>query len=136
MGAMLLMGNTSTIDTGKMNEKWHTNCASRFFIFTLVAQVYNTIIVSIIHAKIKTISTNNLYLKYVILALLIFQLYLSSFSSTGFYDQMEGTEVDSDLGKLLEWTLTATVIIGFYSIGLDCSKFEFSFEETKEVEEE
>lgn len=23
MGSMLLMGNTATIDTGKMNEKWH-----------------------------------------------------------------------------------------------------------------
>ena len=49
MGALLLMGNTATIDTGKINTKWHTTCATTFFIFTLVAQVYNTIIYWLIY---------------------------------------------------------------------------------------
>jgi hypothetical protein len=118
MGGMLLMGNTATIDTGKMNGKWHGACASNFFIFTLVAQLYNTFICAVMHSKIKTINTYNLYFKYLLLGLLIFQLVLSS------YGEVEiDSELDSDLGKLLEWTLTATVIMGFYSISLDCEKF-------------
>jgi hypothetical protein len=43
IGSMLLMGNTATIDTGKMNEDWHSTCASNFFVFTLIAQTLNTI---------------------------------------------------------------------------------------------
>jgi hypothetical protein len=77
IGTMLLMGNTATIDTGKMNEHWHETCASTFFIFTLTAQVLNAVIYSLIYAKIKTVSYNNLLFKYVLIILLALQGLLS-----------------------------------------------------------
>jgi len=72
------MGNTATIDTGKMNDKWHTNCASRFFIFTLIAQLYNTGLCWVIYLQTKALSIRNLYLKTGLVILLIMQLLLSS----------------------------------------------------------
>jgi hypothetical protein len=78
MGSMLLMGNTATIDTGKMKDKWHTNCASRFFIFTLIAQALNTGFCWFFHLKTKALSLNNLYFKTGLIVLLIMQILLSS----------------------------------------------------------
>lgn len=43
---------------------------------------------------------------------------------------------NSDKDKFLEWTLTATVISMFLSIGLDVSKFEFVYVEVVDEEEE
>lgn len=71
------MGNTATIDTGKMNEKWHTTCASTFFIFTLTAQVLNAVIYTLVYNKTKAVSYNNLIFKYVLLGLLVIQGLLS-----------------------------------------------------------
>ena len=122
IGGMLLMGNTATIDTGKMNEKWHTSCASSFFIFTLTAQVYNAIIYSLVYSKTKAVSYNNLLFKYALIALLVFQLLLSAFQGNmgGFWNMNElNMESANSLDILLEWTLTATVIMGFYSMALD-----------------
>lgn len=77
MGGMLLMGSTANIDTGKHNSKWHTFCASRFFILTLIAQIYNTVIYSIVHSKTGKINKINLYFKYFLAFLLILQLLIS-----------------------------------------------------------
>jgi len=91
MGGMLLMGNTATIDTGKMNEKWHTSCASSFFIFTLAAQLYNAIIYSLIYSKTKAVSYNNLLFKYVLIGLLVVQILLSTYQGGlgGFWNLTE-----------------------------------------------
>ena len=74
IGSMLLMGSTANIDTGKVNGKWHGFCASNFFVFTILAQIYNTVIFWIVSEKIQTVSKNNLYLKFFVLGLLIVQL--------------------------------------------------------------
>ena len=52
IGGMLLMGSTANLDTGRTHPKWHTFCASKFFIFTLLALIYNTVLYSIVHSKI------------------------------------------------------------------------------------
>jgi len=74
---MLLMGSTANIDTGKANGKWHGFCASNFFVFTILAQIYNTVIFWIVSEKIQTVSKNNLYLKLFVLGLLIVQLLIA-----------------------------------------------------------
>lgn len=71
------MGSTANLDTGKKNPKWHTFCASRFFIFTIVALIYNTVIYCIVYKKIKKVSLPNLYFKLALLAAMILQLYIS-----------------------------------------------------------
>jgi hypothetical protein len=73
MGAMLLMGSTANLDTGKQDGKWHTSCASTFFIFTLLAQIYNTVICWLVYNKVKGINQTK-----VLLGLLIIQLIASS----------------------------------------------------------
>lgn len=127
MGGLLLMGNTATIDTGKMNEKLHEFCASKFFIVTLIAQIYNTYICTDLQRKTHAISRTNLYLKYFVLFMLILQIIDSSIKGEGPLFE-ERFAVGSDKDKFLEWTLTATVISNFLSIGLDVSKFEFVYE--------
>lgn len=78
MGGLLLMGNTATIDTGVMNGNIHTFCASRFFILTIIAQVYNTVICVNLYKKTKALSKANLYMKFFVIFLLILQIIDSS----------------------------------------------------------
>lgn len=77
IGAMLLMGSTANIDTGKTHPKWHTFCASKFFIFTLIAQMYNTVVYMLVRSKIGKISQANNLFKIVLLSLLVLQLLIS-----------------------------------------------------------
>ena len=73
MGGLLLMGNTASIDTGIMNTKLHVFCASRFFMVTFVAQIYNIVICAYLCSKTNAISKWNLYLKYFILFMILVQ---------------------------------------------------------------
>ena len=123
MGAIFLMGSTATIDSGRMNENLHELCARSFFVCTLVAQAYNTVICTILHQNTGAISQASLITKYVLFVLLLVQLIAST---TG--DFWEEYESPNSRAQFLEWTLTATVILGFYSIGRDCRKFSFVYE--------
>ena len=122
MGGLLLMVNTATIDTGHMNETLHEWCAASFFIITFFSQVYNTVIVVDIQKRTKAFSQANVYFKYAILAALAVQL-------VGNYGQQGRLLPNSDKGNFYEWTLTATIISMFISIGLDCGRFELVYEE-------
>ena len=127
---MLLMGSTANLDTGIRNGKWHTFCASRFFIFTLFAQIYNTVLCGIVYSKIKTISRTNLYVKYVLVLSYFVQLYISLKYGEDLWSE-DRSGLNSVVGKILEWTLTFCVVGMFYSMGADCQHFEFVFEESK-----
>ncbi len=61
------------------------------------------------------------------LLLLILQIIDSSIKGEGPLFE-EGKGEGSDKGKFLEWTLTATVISNFLSIGVDVWRFEFVYE--------
>lgn len=130
IGAMLLMGSTANLDTGKRHPKWHTFCASRFFMFTVGAQIYNTVVYWLVRSKIGKVSKPNNYFKAVLLALLVLQLLVSIRYGV---DEVETAqaEVASVIGKILEWTLTITVILGFYSMSLDVAHFKFVYEMNK-----
>lgn len=126
MGTFLLMGNTATIDTGKMNEKWHETCASTFFIFTLTAQVLNAIMYSVVYANIKTVSYNNILFKYFLIVLLALQGLLSLFQGGvgGFWNLSEENRTSANsIDIFLEWSLTCTIIMGFYSMSIDVNHF-------------
>ena len=120
MGGLLLMVNTATIDTGHMNEHLHEWCAMSFFIITFFAQIYNTVIVVDLQNKTNAFSESNLYLKYVILGLLGIQLV----GSVAIEQGLTGYVIpNDDKGNFYEWTLTATIISMFISIGIDCGRF-------------
>lgn len=78
MGAFLLMGSTANIDTGKRNSKWHTFCASKFFILTVASQIYNTLIFAHLYFKYKAVNKNLTYAKIFHLFLLLVQFYVAS----------------------------------------------------------
>ena len=44
MGSFFLMGSTANIDTGTHNSHWHTHCAGMTFLFTVLAQILNSIL--------------------------------------------------------------------------------------------
>ena len=124
MGGLFLMVNTATIDTGHMNEHLHEWCASSFFIISFFAQVYNVVIVVDLQNRTQAFSQPNIYLKYFILAMLALQLTDSVAVGQG----LTGYVVpNDDKGNFLEWTLTATIISMFLSIGIDCSRFELVY---------
>ncbi len=113
------MGSTANLNTGRHNEDWHTHCASSFFIFTLIAQFYNTFISWVVYLNTKAISKNVLYAKTVLAAFVVIQIIYSTQygqeRSFGLTDENLGNDVD----KFIEWTLALTVLFGFYIMSLD-----------------
>ncbi len=130
MGSFLLMGSTANIDTGQQNTKWHTECASNFFIFTVVSQVYNTAIFSHLYFAHKAVSRTTTYLKLLHLGLLIIQLVEASNSKLfeNYGEQLDENDPNSDKSKFLEWTMTLTVLFGFLIMSFDVSDFNFVYE--------
>jgi hypothetical protein len=122
LGGMFLMGNTASIDTGFQKLELHMFCARYFFLLTILAQLYNTAVYASLSKLISAIRKENLYLKYLIVALLVLQIAQSLVDGS----EREGGE-NSDKGKFLEWTGTVTVVSMFLSIALDASKFEFVY---------
>jgi hypothetical protein len=110
------MLSAAIIDTGKMKEGWYEYYAYRSVILTLIAQLLNTVFCWVLHSKTKALSTINLYFKTGLMVLLIIQLLLTSLEGKIHY-----------LSKLLEWTMTVTIVMGFYSMGLDVDKFQFIY---------
>ena len=78
IGAMFLMGSTANIDTGRTHPKWHGHCAVSFFVFTVLALIYNTVIYYIVRSKIGIISQGNLYFKLILLVLTVIQVYIGT----------------------------------------------------------
>lgn len=131
MGGMLLMGSTANIDTGKRNGKWHTFCASKFFLLTLVALLYNTVLYWIVHSKIGKVNVSNLYFKLALVGALLLQLYIS----INYGLQMEAEEYFNSVDVIIEWTMTLTVIANFYSMSIDVESFKFVYELTPPTQE-
>lgn len=101
------MVSTAMIDTGVMKHDWYQYYASKFVVFTSIAQILNTIICWILHSKAKVLSEANLGLKTGLTILLVIQLLISS------------RLADNYGSSLLEWTLTVNIVAGFYSMGVD-----------------
>ena len=124
LGIMALFGNTATIDTGRMNEKWHVTCAGTFFVLTILACLYNTILFWIIYLKIKTVKLWSLILKTILSVGLILQAYLDVESgSLGSYESFKS----SDLAHYLEFTLAFTLLGYFAVMGADLRGFKMVY---------
>jgi hypothetical protein len=80
------MGSTANIDTGRTHPKWHGHCAVSFFVFTVLALIYNTVIYCVVRTKIGIVSLNNLYFKLVLLLLTVIQFYINY--AYGAYEQV------------------------------------------------
>ena len=70
------MVSTALLDTGKMDGDFHVICATLFFYLTLLAQLYNTFVFAILCFKFKAVGKIVMYIKLVLAALIIIQMYL------------------------------------------------------------
>eukprot|EP00919_Chromeraceae_sp_WS-2016_P011642 GHVR01027203.1.p1 GENE.GHVR01027203.1~~GHVR01027203.1.p1 ORF type:complete len:130 (-),score=0.69 GHVR01027203.1:42-431(-) len=116
MGTFLLMGSTALIDTGIMNVHLHVMCASTFFVFTLIAQLYNTILCWIIHQKTNKLSVTILWVKTFLVVVIFIQIYVS-------------ITYGNDVNKFIEWSLAYTIIFGFFVMAQDLKQFIFVYEQ-------
>jgi hypothetical protein len=78
MGSFLLMGSTANIDTGKQNMKWHTACASSFFVTTLVAQLLNTLLFAKLSYTFNAVNRTLCNLKIFQVILVFIQVFITS----------------------------------------------------------
>lgn len=130
MGAFFLMGSTANIDTGKRNQKWHTFCAQKFFILTVVAQIYNTCIFAHLYFKHKAVNKYLTYAKLFHMSLILLQLYIASQKNyfENFGMPIDENNLDDVKGIILEWTMTFTVLFGFLIMSFDVTYFKFVYE--------
>lgn len=63
MGGLFLIVSTMAIDTGRTFDNLHNWCASSFFIFTILACLYNTFICYVLYSKTDRISKISMYTK-------------------------------------------------------------------------
>ncbi len=77
MGGMLLMGSTANLDTGKRHQGWHTFCASHFFVFTVLALLYNTLLYFVLYCKTTKVSLPNLCFKLLLMVAFFIQLFIN-----------------------------------------------------------
>jgi hypothetical protein len=125
MGAMLLMGSTANLNTGRHHPQWHFFCATRFFLFTVLALIYNTVLYCIIYVQTKKVSLYNLIFKVLLLAGIFIQFFIGYYYGSSLDNSASDTK--SVIGVILEWTLTITVIANFYSMALDVDGFVFIY---------
>jgi magnesium-transporting ATPase (P-type) len=90
-----------------------------FFILTIIPQLYNTLMCHKIHAQTGALSQTNMYFKYTLLVLMLIQVAINFAPG----EWLEGSGLDDNKGNRMEWTITATIITGFVSMGLDTLKF-------------
>jgi hypothetical protein len=77
-GAMFLMGSTATLDTGKHNTNWHVMCAGSFFILSILAVWYYTIMSVVLYANAQAGGQISLGLKIAGSLLILLQVYLET----------------------------------------------------------
>lgn len=121
MGGLALMGSTANSDTGQRNPHWHQRCAMTFFLASILATWLNNIMGWIVYLNIKTLNKKLLIVKTVNSLLIYLQAVISA---------LYATKVEN-LNKFLEWTLTYSLLFGFYLISLDVTEFNFVHIKTK-----
>ena len=122
LGILALFVNTATIDTGYMNTHLHVLCAGCFFLFTIIACIYNTLIYWVIYLHIKSINFVSLIIKTILVLGMIIQIYLNE---EGFLSYDEFT--NSDLAHYIEFTLAFTILGYFLIMGYDLKGFKMIY---------
>jgi hypothetical protein len=124
IGILFLFVSTATIDTGRMDDNLHVHSAGLFFIFTVVACLLNTLVCWLINSAsdTKKISSLSMDLKIVLCVLLLIQAVLQVFYADGFF-----AVVKSDLGHILEYTLSFTVSAYMLLFAYDFKDFKMAY---------
>lgn len=75
-GCLFLMGNTSTLDTGKHNTNWHVFCAVNTFGWQIFSSWYHTYISWVLYKNTKAVSFGTSVTKVVLSFAMLVQIYL------------------------------------------------------------
>lgn len=78
MGSIFLMVSTACLDTGYREGKLHNHCAAFFFVMSLFAIQYNTVLYWLVYNNTKGVDRTLLWIKTAIAIFLIIQVILTS----------------------------------------------------------
>ena len=78
MGSIFLMVSTACLDTGYREGKLHNHCAASFFVTSLFAIQYNTVLYWLVYNNTKGVDRTLLWIKTAIAIFLIIQVILTS----------------------------------------------------------
>lgn len=126
MGALGLMGSTANIDTGTHNSRWHTTCASIFFIGAGLSSTYNTFVATAM-CYYGVISKKDYLPKLILTVLLFIQVYISNHHGTT-YGTFATGPLGNDIDHILEYTAAFTILFYIYIIGMDVRKYNLVYE--------
>lgn len=122
------MGSTAFIDTASEHHKFHMKCAEFFFLLTIIAQLYNTVLFTVLSFKFKAVSRVLTYLKITQAFLLLLQIIIDTKKSA------TAGDLEDDKGNFIEWTSSFTICLGYFIMSFDLSNFKYVYENQK-VEE-
>ena len=119
-GALFLMGNTSTLDTGKHNTNWHVFCAVNAFLWSILACWYHSYISFILYTKTGSVGMRSTAVKIILSVLILIQIILDSTAQT--WISVENKP--SRLSNALEYTIAFSVFGFFLIMAFDLRGFK------------
>ena len=75
-GALFLMGNSATLNTGKHNTNWHVFCAVNTFAWSIFSSWYHTYICWILYKNTKAVNYRMTILKIIMSLAMLVQMYI------------------------------------------------------------
>jgi uncharacterized membrane protein YbjE (DUF340 family) len=112
------MGSTATLATGKHYIHWHTLCATTFFVLTILACLYNTLMCYLVSRKVHSFENGTMIVKYILTALLTVWLYLALFYHSP----------NKNFGNIVEYALAYLILAYIFLIGYDLKNFMLDYE--------
>ena len=137
-----LFGSTATIDTGIMNNDWHTFCASTFFVLMIISQFWNTFV------SWKMYSNNNnqtswkmsrasMIIKIVMCALYALQLWIGTSSVSysvddklvdmTYFSMIQNPLFEDTKAIFLQYTLAFSVLSYNFIMAYDVRNFQMTY---------
>lgn len=118
IGAIGLMAASATIDTGDYKNRPHVICAVVFFLATIIACIYNTLLCIIVHIKTKQFSKTNIWLKVIVSGMLFIWMMLALFYKSPY----------KYFGNVAEYSMTYLILAYILLLGRDMNKFILDYE--------
>jgi hypothetical protein len=118
MGAIALMAASATIDTGVYKNHFHVICAVVFFLTTIIACAYKTIICLVVYFTTHHISKLNVILKTIVGGtLVIWTLLVLFYKSPNKY-----------FTEIAEYSMTYLILAYVMLMSWDMKKFVLDYE--------
>lgn len=118
IGAIALMAASTTIDTGEYKNKPHVICAVIFFLTTIIACIYNTLLSIIVRRKTKKLSRLNIYAKVIVSGMLFIWMMLALFYKSPY----------KYFGNVAEYSMTFLILAYILILGWDMDEYILDYQ--------